>query len=115
MVFLSTTKSTKKTINILQLKIVACIIRMVTMSRHQKIADKIQKKPTPSNVTWDELCYYLKQFGYQRKPGSNGFKFRKPGGAIINAHKPHPGNEVKEYLIEQILEKLMMCGDLDHE
>lgn len=85
------------------------------MSRIQKIKDKIEQMPTPSNVTWDELCSFLKTLGYTKKPSSKGFKFRKHGGAKINAHKPHPGNEVKEYLIEQILEKLKMCGDLKDE
>lgn len=83
------------------------------MSRFEKITDKIRKEPTPSNVTWDEFCYFLQKLDYQKKSSGRGFKFRKPGGARINAHKPHPGKEVKEYLIEQVIEKLIKCGDLD--
>lgn len=83
------------------------------MSRFQKITNKIRQKPTPSNVTWDEFCYFLGKLGYTKNSSGNGFKFKKPGGARINAHKPHPGNEVKEYLIEQVLEKLIKCGDID--
>jgi hypothetical protein len=36
-------------------------------------------------------------------------------GNVINLHKPHPGNILKEYAIKQVIERLRELGTLVNE
>lgn len=75
------------------------------MSQHQKLTQRIRSKP--KDFTWDELKRLMVGFGYQEKtgPGSRR-KFIHPKGAMISLHKPHPGNELKQYQVDDVLEHL---------
>ncbi|TMU54996.1 type II toxin-antitoxin system HicA family toxin [Flagellimonas algicola] len=79
------------------------------MSRIDKLIEKF--KSVPKDFTWEELIKILAHFGYHeiRKKGKTGgsrMKFSNGDKEIINLHKPHPGNIVKQYAIRQVLEKL---------
>ncbi len=68
-------------------------------------------KSNPKDLTWDELVKILAHFGFNEiskkgKTGGSRVKFSNGNKDIINLHRPHPGNIVKQYVIEQIIEKL---------
>lgn len=79
------------------------------MSKIEKLITKFLK--VPKDLTWEELVRILKYKGYfekigKGKTGGSRIKFINSENDIINLHKPHPGNIVKQYVIRQILEKL---------
>ena len=79
------------------------------MSKMEKLIAKFLK--VPKDLTWEELVNILNHLGYSEKSGKgktggSRIKFINSDNDIINLHKPHPGNIVKQYVIPQILEKL---------
>ena len=79
------------------------------MSRIEKLIDKFSN--IPKDLTWEELTKILNHFGFfeiksKGKSGGSRVKFTDQKKRIINLHKPHPENIVKQYVIKQILEKL---------
>ncbi len=77
--------------------------------------EKLLKKLDNHNATWvwNDLTSLLKLLGYEKIEGS-GSRVKFDNGNpldMINLHKPHPGNEVKAYVIRQVREKLQN-GDL---
>ena len=59
-------------------------------------------------VTWKELVTLLKSLGYKEIQGdSSRVKFDNGNpDDTINLHRPHPGNQVKDYAVKLVLEKL---------
>jgi predicted RNA binding protein YcfA (HicA-like mRNA interferase family) len=79
------------------------------MSKIEKLIEKFKSNPT--NFTWFELVKILNHLGYfekttKGKTGGSRVKFVNEETDIINLHKPHPSNIVKQYVIKQIIEKL---------
>jgi len=79
------------------------------MSKVEKLISKFLK--VPNDLTWEELVKILNHKGYHEKlgkgkTGGSRIKFVNSDNDIINLHKPHPKNIVKQYIIRQILEKL---------
>lgn len=74
--------------------------------------DKLLKRflDNPKDFTWEELIKVLSHFGYKEQTGGvaggSRRKFINASKPIIIAHKPHPQNIVKRYLINQIIELL---------
>lgn len=71
----------------------------------------IKFKSNPKDLTWEELKKVLSYYGFREinkkgKTGGSRVKFSDVEKRIINLHKPHPTNIVKQYVIKQILEKL---------
>ena len=65
-----------------------------------------------SAFTWSELVTLLARLGYSQLEGS-GSRIKFDNGdpnALINLHKPHPGNEIKTYARRQIIEQLKTGG-----
>lgn len=82
------------------------------MGKQEKLLIKLESKS--KKITWNELGTLLKQLGYEEmkkgKTGGSRVKFVNGSGSMINLHKPHPGNELKRYQVEQILQKLKEEG-----
>lgn len=82
------------------------------MSRLDKLKDRLRGQP--SDFTWDELEKLLGGLGYrQAKPAKTGGSRRRfihAQAAVISLHQPHPGNVLKHYQVEQILETLTEDG-----
>ncbi|QTE21871.1 type II toxin-antitoxin system HicA family toxin [Polaribacter cellanae] len=81
------------------------------MSKIEKLITKFLN--IPKDLTWDELIKILAHFGFTEikkkgKSGGSRVKFIDLKNQIINLHKPHPGNIVKQYVIRQIIEKLRL-------
>ena len=82
------------------------------MAKKDKRAERLRRKPT--DFTWDELERLFKTLGYEPakhgKTGGSRRRFVHPDAATISLHQPHPGNILKRYQVEQILETLTMEG-----
>ena len=81
------------------------------MGKIEKLLIKFTNNP--KDLTWDELVRILNYYGFKEitkkgKTGGSRVKFVNEEKNIINLHKPHPGNIVKQYIIKQILEKLKL-------
>ena len=81
------------------------------MSKIEKLIDKFIS--IPKDLTWEELIKVLSHFGFNeiRKKGKTGgsrVKFVDVEKHIINLHKPHPSNIIKQYVIKQTLKKLTL-------
>lgn len=81
------------------------------MSRNEKLLAKLLNES--ASYTWQELVTLLRWLGYRQLEGS-GSRVKFDNGdpqALINLHKPHPGNELKAYVRRQIIEHLK-AGEL---
>lgn len=79
------------------------------MSKGDKLILRLLLKP--KNFTYNELKRLLAHLGYVEKQGGKTSGSRvvfinDKSKHIIRLHKPHPGNELKQYQIEQIIEEL---------
>jgi hypothetical protein len=78
------------------------------MSKKDKLLDRLKSRPT--DFTWPEMERLLKEMGYTEnktgKTGGSRRKFTHTSAPTISLHKPHPGNILKMYQIDQILEIL---------
>lgn len=85
------------------------------MSRHDKLIDRL--KTRPRDFTYQELKCLLAGLGYEEdnrgKSSGSRVAFVNSGtGHLIRLHKPHPGNELRPYQIDLILESLTKKGVL---
>ena len=82
------------------------------MTRKDKLIKRLQSRPR--DFTWDELQRLLESLGYevarQGKTGGSRRRFIHPVAATITLHKPHPGNIVKLYAIDDVLSVLKQEG-----
>lgn len=81
------------------------------MSKKDKLIGRLLKKP--KDFTFDEMESLLLYFGYELKQGGagSGVKFIKDGSnEVINFHKPHPNGILKQYVLNQVIEKLRKDG-----
>ena len=87
------------------------------MSQFEKLTTKLLSKP--NDFTWDEPVKVLNRFGYievkKGKTGGSRRKFADATNHIINLHKPHPGNILKRYQIDQVVGVLKERGKLKDE
>jgi hypothetical protein len=79
------------------------------MSRHEKLKEKLLR--LPGNFTYLEMVTLLRGFGYneearKRSSGSAVMFHNKDSDDKIMFHKPHPGKELKKYILKMIIEKL---------
>ncbi len=79
------------------------------MSKHEKLKEKLLR--TPFNFSYDEMVTLLKGYGYHpydrgRSSGSAVMFYNQETGDKIMFHKPHPGKELKKYILHLIIGKL---------
>jgi predicted RNA binding protein YcfA (HicA-like mRNA interferase family) len=80
------------------------------MTKNEKLLAKLRNGQ--SAFTWSELVTLLCRLGYSQLEGS-GSRVKFDNGdpnAMINLHKPHPGNDLKAYIRRQIIEQLKTGG-----
>jgi len=82
------------------------------MSRRDKLIARLKSRP--KEFTWEELVRLLEGLGYTEakagKTGGSRRRFVHPTAPIITLHKPHPGNIVKMYVIDDVLRRLREDG-----
>lgn len=78
------------------------------MSRRDKLIARM--KGRPKDFTWDELIRLLVSLDYTEattgKTGGSRRRFVHTTAPTIALHKPHPGNIVKMYVIDEVLRVL---------
>ena len=79
------------------------------MSKGEKLIKRLLGKP--NDFTYKELVSLLSHLGYVetqsgKTSGSRVAFINEKSKHIIRLHKPHPGNELKRYQIEQLIEEL---------
>ena len=76
------------------------------MSSSKKLKERLYN--LPKDFTWDELVRVLAISGYQemKSGATSARKFKDERNHIINLHKPHPGNIVKNYAVKYVVEEL---------
>ena len=68
----------------------------------------------PKDFTWDELEKLLAAYGFQQLKGgktcgSRRKFYNEASQEVLDLHKPHPGNILKPYQLDLIIEKLNIC------
>ncbi len=85
------------------------------MGTKDKLVERL--KGQPKDFTFDEVERLLSTFGYVRsnkgKTSGSRVIFLKTGGSPIMLHKPHPGKELKQYAVKQLLSELISNGDIE--
>ena len=79
------------------------------MSKYDKLIEKVLNPKT--GITYKEMSLLLKKMGYTEKKtgktsGSRVAFLNLETKDIIRLHKPHPGNELKDYVKKEILAEL---------
>lgn len=79
------------------------------MSRKDKLIARLKSKP--KDFEYSELTALFKYLGYKEKTsgktsGSRVTFFNETTRRIIKIHKPHPQPNLKEYVINELLEAL---------
>ena len=80
------------------------------MSKQEKLLAKLLNRQ--ASFSWSDLVALLTGLGYRQIEG-NGSRVKFDNGnpqAMINLHKPHPGNELKAYVKRQVIEHLKAGG-----
>ena len=83
------------------------------MTRKEKLIARFRSRP--KDFTFDEAVTLLSYFGYQlsnkgKTSGSRVEFVEKTTGHVIGFHKPHPGNVLKPYVMDQISDQLESRG-----
>lgn len=82
------------------------------MTRREKLVARF--KGRPKDFTWDELVRLLEGLGYVEaqagKTGGSRRRFVHADAPAMALHKPHPGNIVKMYVIDDVLRVLTEEG-----
>jgi hypothetical protein len=73
------------------------------MSKKEKLIEKFK---SDSRFTWKELETLMKLLEFEKHEGKGSrVKFEKKG-LTITMHKPHPDNEIKDYVRKEIFARL---------
>lgn len=78
------------------------------MGKKEKLIQRLKSKP--KDFTFDEAETLLGYLSYSRsnkgKTSGSRVSFISDNHASILLHKPHPGNELKGYQVQQLIEIL---------
>jgi len=79
------------------------------MSKYDKVLLKLLNRS--STITYQEIKYLLGKLGYKeiqkgKTSGSRVAFISKESKGIISLHRPHPGNELKDYVKKEIISEL---------
>jgi hypothetical protein len=83
------------------------------MSKKEKLKRRLAAKP--KDFSYAELKTLLVGLGYSedhkgKTSGSRVVFIRSENGHLISLHKPHPGNILKTYQINQLIDELKKEG-----
>lgn len=82
-------------------------------NKQDKARDRL--KSVPKDYTFTEARSLLVSLGFTEynkgKSSGSRLMFAKNGVKIL-LHKPHPGNEMKQYAVRQLKEQLEKMGEL---
>ena len=80
----------------------------MAVARKDKLIQRLRARPR--DFQWDELTRLLENVGYREvrsgRTGGSRRRFVHPTAPVVNLHRPHPGNIVKMYVIDEVLRVL---------
>lgn len=80
----------------------------IFMGKKEKLIQRLKTKP--KDFTFDEAETLLRFLSYSKsnkgKTSGSRVSFTSENHASILLHKPHPGNELKSYQVQQLIETL---------
>ncbi len=94
----------------------SCIIDPLdqnSVTRQQKLLQRLQQMS--GDLTWDEAVKIMRHHGFALHAGagsSRRFGHARTGVKVL-VHEPHPGNIVKRYAQEDLLEGLRAAGEIE--
>ena len=74
------------------------------MSKAEKLLVRLLSQP--KDFTYSELKTLIASFGYSEEQGAGSWVCFKSKTHKIKLHKPHPGNILKQYQINLIIDEL---------
>lgn len=85
------------------------------MSKKDKLKNKLLSNP--SDFTWNQLKTLMQGYGFTILEGKGSrVKFYHEGKNLYLAfHKPHPGNVIKQYMVDDTVTCLKNGGFLKNE
>ena len=74
------------------------------MSKNDKLLQKLLSRP--KTFHWADLCQVMESLGFEILKGSGSRRkfINKTTKQFASWHEPHPGNEVKQYVIKEAIE-----------
>jgi predicted RNA binding protein YcfA (HicA-like mRNA interferase family) len=80
------------------------------MTKKDKLLTRLFSKP--KDFEWSELKALLNGLGFEDVSGTGSrVKFHDPkSGRTISLHRPHPGNIVKQYVLDRVIDELKDRG-----
>ena len=82
------------------------------MSTIEKL--KLNLKSRPKTFKWSDMTRILSDVGYAENTGGktsgSRVRFTHNNAAPIILHKPHPGNEMKQYVVKFVADMLESEG-----
>ena len=78
------------------------------MSKVEKLIERLLSYP--NDFTYNELKTLLKSFGYNEVQGTGSRVCFQKERHKIKLHKPHPGNILKAYQLDLVVEELTAKG-----
>ncbi len=77
-------------------------------TKQKKTIKKIFEKPTPANIKWNDVISALKACGVEIQESASGSRvgFVYEDARMV-LHKPHPGNELKKYTVQDVRDFLI--------
>ena len=80
-------------------------------SKQRKTLEAIFADPLSKTLPWDDIESLLMSIGCRLiKKGGSAVAFEK-GGQMFHAHKPHPQNTVKQYVVKAARKFLSKIGE----
>lgn len=78
---------------------------------------KDRLRTVPKDFTYSEARYILAALGFEERnkgktSGSRVKFYRESDKLMINLHKPHPNDEMKDYAVRQLVDFLIEIGEL---
>lgn len=82
------------------------------MSKLSKTIDHLLKKP--KDFTWEEAVTLMEKCDFEiiKNSGSRRKFYHKEKNILVNIHKPHPNNELKNYQVRDIIRALKTSGHI---
>jgi predicted RNA binding protein YcfA (HicA-like mRNA interferase family) len=82
------------------------------MSKHDKTLARVQKKPTPADIRWEDLKSMLESMGfkYLKNSGARRKFFHEGQQTLIICHEPHPDPCVDKGCINDVVDVLKVNG-----
>ena len=82
------------------------------MSKKTKLIDKLRSKP--SDFTWDEATKLmgLCNFDMKNRKGSARMFVHRANKTKVRLHEPHPEPTLLPYMMDRLIEGLIVAGEI---